>query len=149
MIFFDNQLILRHFKAQMSIKKINSFSLYFIIVLWCKMMALLSEESHIRTENTYDLLSCDRDFLSACWWNLIFFTILALKSSNPLETRTNMSTTTTVFLHIMGTHKPYCTIINNLLKDLWQNRIKLFRYCWLEIFVNNIARPNSWQVLVL
>lgn len=35
--------------------------------------------------NTYDLLSCDRDFLSACWWNLMFFTILALNSSNPLE----------------------------------------------------------------
>lgn len=39
------------------------------------------------TVNTYDLLSCERDFFSACWWNLIFLTILALKSSNPLEGR--------------------------------------------------------------
>lgn len=40
-------------------------------------------------EDTYDLLSWDRDFFSACWWNLIFFTMLALKSSKPLETRIN------------------------------------------------------------
>lgn len=36
---------------------------------------------------TYDLLSCDKDFFSACWWDLMFFTILALKSSNPLQGR--------------------------------------------------------------
>lgn len=35
--------------------------------------------------STYDLLSCDSDFFSACWWNLMFFTILALKSSKPLR----------------------------------------------------------------
>lgn len=43
----------------------------------------------MRHEDTYDLLSWDRDFFSACWWNLIFFTMLALKSSKPLETRIN------------------------------------------------------------
>lgn len=43
----------------------------------------------MRREDTYDLLSCDKDFFSACWWNLMFFTMLALNSSKPLETRIN------------------------------------------------------------
>lgn len=43
------------------------------------------------TLNTYDRLSWDRDFSSACWYIMVFFIMLALKSSNPLNQETRPS----------------------------------------------------------
>lgn len=82
--------------------------------------------------DTYDLLSCDRDFFSACWWNLMFFTILALKSSNPLE----------------GKEKER-VVIALISKVTWRvGTIGIFCHIWKPVLENVLTHFVSWLTAI-